>query len=294
MANSKPTHCADCGQEIEQPKGRGRPRKRCLGCASPQSQGWGHGVTRPCDECGSEYRARHPASRYCSRSCQCKASKDRKASQPHTHTCQGCGAAYTPRRSEATTYCSRECAFRDYRSWHGNIRHVCWLPEYSQVWPCAQCGKMHGRKHSKFCGSGCRFQYGRTPLERRCRECYRCFTPQYGDKRRAYCSTVCAKRSARRTRRSAERARLREAKVEPVNPFLVFERDGWCCQICGKHTPRARRGTRYSNAPELDHRVPLSLGGEHSYANTQCACKACNADKGNGSSVGQYPLISAA
>jgi 5-methylcytosine-specific restriction endonuclease McrA len=71
----------------------------------------------------------------------------------------------------------------------------------------------------------------------------------------------------------------------------VFERDGWKCQICGKQTPRARRGYRYSNAPELDHRIPISKGGPHTYGNTQCACRACNLEKSNRSNVGQLPLL---
>jgi 5-methylcytosine-specific restriction endonuclease McrA len=78
-----------------------------------------------------------------------------------------------------------------------------------------------------------------------------------------------------------------------INRTKVFERDGWRCQMCGKATPKYRKGTRYPNAPELDHRTPLALGGPHTYANTQCACRACNAAKGATASIGQLPLIEA-
>ena len=125
----------------------------------------------------------------------------------------------------------------------------------------------------------------------KCAECDKSFEPAYGVKRRKFCSELCARRNHRRARRSAERAKIRAQKVEAVNPFKVFERDGWRCQICGKDTPRGRRGTRYRNAPELDHRVPLGSGGEHSYANTQCACRECNQAKSNNSETGQLPLI---
>lgn len=77
---------------------------------------------------------------------------------------------------------------------------------------------------------------------------------------------------------------------EYVNPFKVFERDGWRCQICGKPTPRSRRGTLHPNAPELDHIVPISKGGPHAYANTQCACRACNIEKGDRFALGQGQL----
>lgn len=112
-----------------------------------------------------------------------------------------------------------------------------------------------------------------------CAECGRAVTPPLGNTRRAYCSEVCAKRSGKRANRKAERARRRSQQVEPVNPTKVFDRDGWKCQLCGKSTPRKLRGKNLPNSPELDHIVPLAAGGEHSYRNTQCACRACNGVK---------------
>lgn len=52
------------------------------------------------------------------------------------------------------------------------------------------------------------------------------------------------------------------------------------CIVCGKKTPPHRRGTTHRRAPELDHILPLSKGGAHSAANTQCACRECNSTKG--------------
>ncbi|WP_425516052.1 HNH endonuclease [Rhizobium leucaenae] len=72
---------------------------------------------------------------------------------------------------------------------------------------------------------------------------------------------------------------LRAAYVENVDPIKVFDRDKWKCQICGVKTPRKLRGTLDDKAPELDHIMPLALGGAHSYFNTQCACRKCNAHK---------------
>jgi HNH endonuclease len=74
---------------------------------------------------------------------------------------------------------------------------------------------------------------------------------------------------------------LAGASVGYIDPFKVFDRDGWRCQLCGIKTPRNRRGTHYHNAPELDHILPVSKGGWHSYMNTQCACKQCNMKKNN-------------
>lgn len=88
----------------------------------------------------------------------------------------------------------------------------------------------------------------------------------------------------------AARARKWGGAVERVNPLKVFARDGWLCQVCGKATPKARRGSWHADAPELDHRIPLVSGGGHTYANVQTACRACNLKKGGGSAIGQLPL----
>jgi len=50
----------------------------------------------------------------------------------------------------------------------------------------------------------------------------------------------------------------------------VFVRDNYTCQYCG-------RGTRELT---LDHVVPRSQGGVHSWENVVSACRACNRRKG--------------
>jgi 5-methylcytosine-specific restriction endonuclease McrA len=72
------------------------------------------------------------------------------------------------------------------------------------------------------------------------------------------------------------RAKKFGCSYEPVSKRKVFERDGWKCQICGISTPEAKRGTIDDDAPELDHIIPLAKRGDHSYRNTQCACRRCN------------------
>lgn len=39
-------------------------------------------------------------------------------------------------------------------------------------------------------------------------------------------------------------------------------------------------GSTESNAPELEHVIPLSKGGTHTRANVRCSCRACNLNKG--------------
>lgn len=60
--------------------------------------------------------------------------------------------------------------------------------------------------------------------------------------------------------------------VEDVDPLVVLERHDGVCGICG--------GDVDPFAFHVDHIVPLSKGGEHSYANTQAAHPVCNMRKG--------------
>jgi len=75
------------------------------------------------------------------------------------------------------------------------------------------------------------------------------------------------------------RARKIAAHVEDVRREIVFERDGFRCLIC---TEPLRMDVKAPHplTPSIDHIVPLSRGGAHSYANIQSAHLACNVAKG--------------
>ena len=77
----------------------------------------------------------------------------------------------------------------------------------------------------------------------------------------------------------ARRARQRGAMREIFDPAEVYERDDWVCQICRTAIDRSAKA-RTPLSASLDHIIPLSRGGEHSRANTQCAHLRCNVKKG--------------
>ena len=99
---------------------------------------------------------------------------------------------------------------------------------------------------------------------------------------RAHARTPAAKAKSRawaRAHPEAERrrwqsynARKRNAFVEPVDPLVVLTAGGEMCALC--EVPLTL------TTVQVDHIVPLAMGGEHSYANTQPACASCNARKG--------------
>jgi len=55
----------------------------------------------------------------------------------------------------------------------------------------------------------------------------------------------------------------------PLTRRAVFARDDWVCQYCG------------APAENLDHVVPRSRGGEHTWENVVASCRRCNSKKEN-------------
>lgn len=129
----------------------------------------------------------------------------------------------------------------------------------------------------KFCSKRCTIRSKRTPrIEKPCVECGVPFITAFGRER--FCTRRCNKRYYDRIKTSRRRAAARVG--EDISHIVVFERDGWRCQICKRKTPRELIGLQVPRSPELDHIVPLSQGGAHTYANVQCLCHDCNMEKG--------------
>lgn len=59
-------------------------------------------------------------------------------------------------------------------------------------------------------------------------------------------------------------------KVPPVNRREVLRRDHYSCQYCGNNKNLT-----------LDHVIPRSRGGQHTWNNVVAACERCNSSKGD-------------
>lgn len=234
----------------------------------------------------------------------------RKYGKRETRCCVVCGAAFTAPPSKAKRTCGVVCgktlAARIGRERGGTPRGYC-KGCHAEMWltMCggarrAYCTRACGEAHSKTITAEClilrdwgrraaRLQRDRAasardttpkanPYARECIVCGSRFTAPAGFGRpRVTCCDQCEwvhGAPGRRAHRAARRARMRAR--ERFDPRLVFVRDGWTCQFCGISTPESKRGTHDHDAPELDHIVAVSRGGQHSMANTQCLCRACN------------------
>lgn len=85
---------------------------------------------------------------------------------------------------------------------------------------------------------------------------------------------------ARRANYHKRRAQKLGTQVEDLRPIDIYERDIWLCGLCVTPVdPDCAWPDPMS--PSLDHILPLSKGGTHTYENVQLAHLTCNVSKGN-------------
>lgn len=199
--------------------------------------------------------------------------------------CGSCGANVEVRPSQAakypTSYCNKSCAQR--------ARFAAHRDTYLRVYPyklsltywrgrwCDCCQLlMWSRGSARYCSQRCRTLAGNCKAEGidpsaplTCAECGTTWLRAHRPGRSRFCSDTCQRRYRRRVRKKRHRDRVKPgAAYEPVSLVRVAERDGWQCHIC------QRKVTRHNWS--LDHLVPLSYGGDHTYANVALAHHRCN------------------
>lgn len=213
-------------------------------------------------------------------------------------------------------FCSRECSFAD-RALHGRPdgdgTRAAWREYGLQFEPkaakqtlpsqCIDCSATVGAKSVRCADCNRRRNNRKTAAHQRtlhsvirtCPSCLLTWSAIGKAGGRQHCHTAecddAFKTHQREVRRESKRraggsnhqsrARRFGGDREPFNPLDVLARDRWRCQLCGVKTPKSKRGSIDANAPELDHIIPLSKGGGHTRANTQCLCRRCNGAKGD-------------
>ena len=124
-----------------------------------------------------------------------------------------------------------------------------------------------------------RTKHGLKLLKKICAHCGGAFKTYRG--RKNTCGELCSKRLMKQAENNRRRAERYGSKhIEKVEIATLFFRDNGRCQICNRKL-NLDRAVPHKMAATIDHVVPLSLGGEHSYKNTQLACFMCNSIKGN-------------
>jgi 5-methylcytosine-specific restriction endonuclease McrA len=110
-----------------------------------------------------------------------------------------------------------------------------------------------------------------------CEQCNKIFKHSAGDKNR-FCSPICSQQwtieNSVRAPRNRNRRKSKDTEFSR-NRLLVFARDKYRCQYCGRGI---KNETSYGEQVVLhaDHIVPKSEGGSNELNNLVTACQECN------------------
>ena len=113
-----------------------------------------------------------------------------------------------------------------------------------------------------------------------CRVCASPFLCLFGSRS---CSAECqaiADRAINSEVKHRRRARLKDAYRAPVFRIQIYNRDAWCCQLCGDPISRDEPHP-HPLSVTIDHIIPLARGGTHEPNNVQTAHFLCNSLKGD-------------
>lgn len=126
-------------------------------------------------------------------------------------------------------------------------------------------------------------------VEKVCRYCGSPFMTQYKQSK-VFCSEDCVNKSKHYASKIAEKRR--KGKITALDRLdtditlpLLFKRDKGVCKICGGKCDwsdievKDKFAVVGANYPSIDHIVPISKGGSHTWDNVQLAHKQCNSIK---------------
>ena len=176
--------------------------------------------------------------------------------------CEWCGREYEGRHD--SKYCSDKCRKEKSVAWQRAWRKK--NPDYDRTW--------YRKRHNL------------VEKERQCVICGATFKTYNNMK--LTCSPECAK--ANRRRGAEIRAKNMAARGDydkTITLKKLITRDSGICHICGKPVDEEdyKSGPGYKQVgsmyPSIDHIVPISKGGTHTWGNVKLAHVGCNRKKGN-------------
>lgn len=259
-------NCIQCGKPFEQVYISGSKQKycnkKCADRASYERQKKKH--KRICKKCNKRFNTSIKNDEFCGMDCSNNYIMKRE--------CISCGNIFKGTRR--VKYCSEECR--------------------KEIRVCPVCNeKFKELPHSKtiYCSDNCH----KESISLYRSNCIECGTRFKGRKSRAnlFCSRECYHKSlgnngwvphktinSTTDYGSKKRAKKYGVEVENINIKEVFERDEWVCGICNE---KVDKNIPYPNSQSasLDHVIPMSKGGGHTYDNVQLSHLRCNLRKSN-------------
>lgn len=219
-----------------------------------------------CVSCGDAFIPHHGNAK------RCAMCMTYPADRPVSSDCLTCGDFFriTTKQGPIPKYCSRRCGQRNSSPLRVQLPASCawceieFLPE---------------SRRQKVCSPQCRYdlrarEKAGWPYIQGCAACGRSIVIDplaRKQKIKKFCGPTCVSQGGKHTRR----ARIAGVPSEDIDRNLVFERDEYICGLC--HQP-VNRTLQYPDpmSKSLDHIIPISRGGSHTYDNVQLAHLCCN------------------
>lgn len=192
--------------------------------------------------------------------------------------CLYCGAEFVPnKKGRPPKYCSDDCC----RSADKENKRINYVGKREKF--CIQCGCELPKYKTRFCSVRCgRIFRGEIQnhgeLTKNCLVCGKEFKTFKSQKKT--CSSKCSKILHWRIGDNYHIVVDKDISLEKI-----AQRDGNICQICNKmvdwNDKKVVNGTVIcgDDYPSIDHIIPKSKGGVHSWSNVQLAHRRCNTNK---------------
>ncbi|MEI3912750.1 MULTISPECIES: HNH endonuclease [Bacillus] len=236
------------------------------------------GVLIVCQSCGVEKESRYKTTRFCSDKCRRKYNGKHRG---HKQICQQCMKVFYE-------YKKRRCCSIDCRRIYENVNKkskIEYIPKPKHIAICINCSKQYKTHvtNSKYCSYKCRYQYKvrqKVIHNIKCKECSKWFSST--NKRKLYCSAECNSRYQDRKKDTLRRNRIKQnGKVDwSISIERLMKRDKGICYLCSKCVD-INLNPNHDYYPSIEHIIPVSKGGTHTWDNVKLAHRKCNYLKSN-------------
>ena len=229
-----------------------------------------------CKYCGDEKLTSQSTTKFCNDKCRSAFNSRRVVNK----LCKRCNKSFESNAKRL--YCSPECQRKPTELKKPKELKV------KHRKGCLHCGSffMASHKSKRYCSQECAYQMQlkrmseerertKTFIHKRCKECGKHFETTRS--KACYCSEECSNRYENRRKETARRKRIaKNGKVHwDISIERLMKRDKSICYLCKGQVDK-RIDPNADNYPSIEHVIPISKGGTHTWDNVQLAHRKCN------------------
>jgi len=278
--HTDPWQCARCTSMFDRFGKKGIGRSWCAPCRREYVLAYiekhPEKYFKPCPQCGGRCGLQ---SSVCA-SCR----KSNRAPKPRN--CAFCLLPFTPKSKATAKHCSSDCR-------NAHKHQLTKDPDHGTSSECAWCFTFFTSSSHRPCCSGkcwsARDQHyltWRRPFVCQLPTCIDCdvvISMSTHGKRCPECQLAFDSR--RQNFSDARRRQVERAGDTDIHWRRLGDRDVWLCHLCGLRVPKVAGSAKAKQGATVDHLVPISAGGSHTWDNVALAHLSCNLKRGVGGFV---------